>query len=95
METWLFSFLYNFPFPFVKFCNCRTDLTNSSYVFWKFNLQKMSSIHFANFLTWYEAEVYTKKNPLQKKLTGGAINFTMQILLATSFGPYIPHWSYD
>ena len=92
------QFLYNSPLPFVKFWNCRTDLTNSSCflkIFKKFNLQKISSIYFANFLTWYEAQVYTKKNPLQGKLTGDAINLAMQILIATSFGPYIPHWSCD
>ena len=96
METWLFPFLYNSPFPFVKFWNCRTDLTHSSYVFWifkKFNLQKISPVHFANFLSRYEAEMYTKKTPLQEKLT--AANLAMQILLATSFRTYIPHWSCD
>ena len=64
-------------------------------IFKKFNLQKISSIHFANFLTWYEAQVYTKKTLLQEKLAGDAINLAMQILLATSFEPYIPHWSCD
>ena len=62
-------------------------------IFKTFNLEKINSIHFANFLTWYEAEAYTKNNSLQEKLTGDGINLVIQILLATNFGPTIPHWS--
>ena len=48
-------------------------------IFKKFNSEKISSINFANFLTWCEAEAYTKNTSLQEKLTGDAINLVMQI----------------
>ena len=79
-----FHFFHNSPLPFVKFWNCRTRLIclPSSYfvnIFKKCNSEKISTIRFANFLTWYEAEAYTKNTSLQEKLTGDAINLVKQI----------------
>ena len=69
METCLFPFLYNSTFPVVKFWNFRTELTNSSYVFWKFlkslTLRKLALSILLTF--WHGMKpVRTPKNPFTR-----------------------------
>ena len=46
---------------------CKLQLFNENYnLLTKFNIEKSSSIHLANFLTWYEVETYTKNAPLKE-----------------------------
>ena len=46
---------------------CKLQLLNKNYnLLTKFNIEKSSSIHLANFLTWYEFETYTKNAPLKE-----------------------------
>ena len=46
---------------------CKLQLFNKNYnLLTKFNTEKSSSIHLANFLTWYEVETYTKNAPLKE-----------------------------
>ena len=46
---------------------CKLQLLNKNYnLLTKFNLEKSSSIHLANFLTWYEVETYPKNAPLKE-----------------------------
>ena len=46
---------------------CKLQLLNKNYnLLTKFNIEKSSSIHLANFLTWYEFETYTKNVPLKE-----------------------------
>ena len=48
---------------------CKLQLLNKNYnLLTKFNIEKSSSIHLANFLTWYEVETYTKNAPLKRIL---------------------------
>ena len=53
----------------------------------KFNMQKISSVHFANVLVSHEVETYIKNTPLEEKLTGDTINLVTQILLGTKCDP--------
>ena len=49
---------------------CKLQLLNTNYdLLTKFNIEKSSSIHLANFLTWYEVETYTKNAPLKEFLS--------------------------
>ena len=46
---------------------CKLQLLNKNYnLRTKFNIEKSSSIHLANFLTLYEVETYTKNVPLKE-----------------------------
>ena len=46
---------------------CKLQLLNKNYnLLTKFNIEKSSSIHLANFLKWYEVETYTKNAPLKE-----------------------------
>ena len=46
---------------------CKLQLLNKNYnLLTKFNIEKSSSIHLANFLKWYEIETYTKNAPLKE-----------------------------
>ena len=46
---------------------CKLQLLNKNYnLLTKFDIEKSSSIHLANFLTWYEVETYTKNAPLKE-----------------------------
>ena len=46
---------------------CKLQLLNKNYnLLTKFSIEKSSSIHLANFLTWYEVETYTKNAPLKE-----------------------------
>ena len=46
---------------------CKLELLNKNYnLLTKFNVEKSSSIHLGNFLTWYEVETYTKNAPLKE-----------------------------
>ena len=59
---------------------CKLQLLNTNYnLLTKFNIEKSSSIHLANFLTWYEVETYTKNAPL-KKFSRGKILFMVLII---------------
>ena len=45
----------------------KLQLLNKNYnLLTKFNIEKSSSIHLANFLIWYEVETYTKNAPLKE-----------------------------
>ena len=60
---------------------CKLQLLNKNYnLLTKFNIEKSSSIHLANFLTWYEVETYTKNAPLEKNSPRGKILPTVLII---------------
>ena len=67
---------------------CKLQVLNKTYkLLPEFSMKKINSSHFANFLTWYEVETYTKNTPLKEKLIRDAVILVLQILLATNFGP--------
>ena len=46
---------------------CKLQLLYKNYnLLTKFKIEKSSSIHLDNFLTWYEVETYTKNAPLKE-----------------------------